>query len=163
MYVDSSGTNAVVVTVFGDGGLPIVGHTILFLEVDGVWYRAEFVSGMPHWENFFEFVIALFNMSPHIEAVTMDESADEYMAKYLSNYKSIVLEGDFSDILDTVLGWNEKDYGGYNLITNNCAQFVADMLSQSSAISEELRNYFKTRPVIPAIMDDMIRKLLGSR
>ena len=163
MYVDSSGTNAVVVTVFGDGGLPIVGHTILFLEVDGVWYRAEFVSGMPHWENFFEFVIALFNMSPHIEAVTMDESADEYMAKYLSNYKSIVLEGDFSDILDTVLGWNEKDYGGYNLITNNCAQFVADMLSQSSAISEELRNYFKTRPIIPAIMDDMIRKLLGSR
>lgn len=123
--------------------------------------RAEFVSGMPEYEGFFGFLIALFNMSPHIEAVLMDESADEYMAKYLSNYKSIVLEGDFSDILDTVLGWNEKDYGGYNLITNNCAQFVADMLSQASNISEELRNYFKTRPIIPAVMEEKIRKILG--
>ena len=44
MYVDDTGTRAVLVTVFGQGGIPFVGHSALFIKTEKGWDVVEFTG-----------------------------------------------------------------------------------------------------------------------
>ena len=47
---------------------------------------------------------------------------------------------------------DEKYNGQYNLITNNCAHYVADVLLQSPDLGKHIRNYYEKKPIVPIFM-----------
>ena len=153
MYVDPNGNNAILLTIFDwPRGLPIFGHTVLLIEVDGDWYRTEFVSGMPEYEDFFGFLIALFSMQPHIDTSEGPIDKDYFLNK-LNSYMMTEFKGDFGPSYEFAQTHNGTAYnGGYCLFTNNCAHYVVDALLESFDLDPNIRDYYEKNPFVPIII-----------
>ena len=135
MLVDFSGTDAVVVTVFGNGGLPIVGHTALFVQdKDGNWYFTQYtfdLNGKNPW-------IHPFGLRTYIitEQLKKGESFETYLNKYgYTNYQTSYLTGNFAYAAESAKYYGSVDKNkkgkynnNYNLLYNNCADYVEDVL-----------------------------------
>ena len=153
MCVDPSGEDAILLTIFDwTRGLPIFGHTVLLIEVDGNWYRTEFASGMPKYEGFFGFLIALFNMQPHIDTSENPIDKDSVLDK-LNSYMMTEFKGDFRPSYEFAKAHNGTAYkGGYRLFTNNCAHYVVDALLESFDLDPNIRDYYEKNPFIPIVI-----------
>ena len=155
MYVDSNGMDAVMVTMFalGKGGLPIVGHTALFVQdLNGDWYFTQFTGG-PVKEG-----ILKFSVSAHIE--TVDVPQENTFEEFLTNegysgYKLLYLNGDYSNSLTLAEHYaksENKDYGGYNLFTNNCAHYIEEILRAGQNDYDLVNEFHKRKTLVPAIL-----------
>ena len=155
MLVDFSGTDAMLLTVFDlPNGIPVVGHSILLIQVGDEWYTTQFVSDLPYPSLSLEFLKSLFNINTYIKTELLDMSTDEYLAQF-DNYMVTEFQGDFTNSYEFA---NNQEYldenytGKYNLFTNNCAHYVQDILAKSNDLDMNIRNYFKHRPIIPVGM-----------
>ena len=132
MLVDYSGTDAVLVTIFGKGGLPIVGHSALFIQdSEGNWYFTQFTGyidwSASTWKNPFPVV-------SYIETIPLekDQSFEDFLSeKEYTNYKLFEFSGDYSNSVNKAIDY-VKDYtkynGKYSLLFNNCGDYVEELL-----------------------------------
>ena len=121
MYMDSFGDEAKLVTMYtlGGGGLPIVGHCALFIKVgENDWYFTQFAGNSKK------------NASIELTYIGNTDPLAYLESQYSTKYTSITLDGDYSNSLVYAQGEQGSDRGGYNLFTNNCSHYVADVLKE---------------------------------
>ena len=135
MLVDYSGTDAMVVTIFGDGGLPVVGHTALFVQdADGNWHFTQYtfdLNGENPWIH--PFGLRTFIVTEQLEK---GESFEVFLNKKgYTDYKFSYLEGNFAYAAESAKYYGSVDENkkgkynnNYNLLYNNCADYVEDIL-----------------------------------
>ena len=122
---DYNGMDAIYVVEYNwfEGGLPIVGHAYLYMQnANGIWYFTEYTGTLP-WNAKVYFSKA--NMSTINKMLNGDSIKD-------TDYIYIV--GDFSNSYKTALdvSINNPNYGGYNLLNNNCSHYVQDLLAKGN-------------------------------
>ena len=161
IHIDPYGTDAILIIAFGNKGFPVVGHSALMIQTGDSWYLVEYTG--TNKENAKVFVSDPINSNPyeHIENV------------FESDYWTLELEGDYSQSYEYAKPLNETNLGGYNLLTNNCSHFVADVLKHGESSSpsveflhEETRTttpvisyfyYYATTQIIPPLKEKLTR------
>ena len=61
--------------------------------------------------------------------------------QYVSGVQYVAFKGDFSDSITRAEQYDDSDYGGYNLITNNCLHYAKDILREGTAENAEIDKY----------------------
>jgi hypothetical protein len=119
--VDYNGKDAIYVVAFRErGGLPIVGHSLLFIQdKNGKWHRTEY-AGQGFDKSTAEIVVRGANM----DIVNSMLSGEE-----ISGYKYKHISGDFTASLELAEEYDGTNYGGYLFLTNNCKDYVKEILS----------------------------------
>lgn len=143
MYVDENGNDAIYVSLYtwNDGGLPIVGHAMLYYQDKlGNWRLTEYTGKKPK------------------KAIVYDDFAFDSTKELLNflvglncDYK--YLEGDFSkieDYADVNKGFN---YEGYKLFKNNCLHYVKNALKYSDV------NLYMNDTIIPKNFNPFVIKI----
>ena len=121
---DPDGHDAIYVSVYGEGGLAIVGHARLYYQDEnGNWRCTEFTGTKKENAKVYDYRI---NMTTE-ELLKMLESSE-------CDYK--YLKGNFSDIKDFSSKYLGANYGGYNFLANNCLHYVRDALNSTGIISD---------------------------
>ena len=168
MYIDSNGTDAILITAFGRYGLPLVGHSALYISIKNEkgnteWYLVEF-SG----SNKTNARIYYSGTSGEIIVNPLQHAKQRYSGKnsgfswyngpFSSGYKTRELDIDFNiskKELGEIVTFLRKSYDGkYNLISNNCADFVQEFLSYGTNNAENLMIEYPA--IIPHVYDFVI-------
>ena len=121
VMADYQGEDAIYVVNYDseNGGLPIVGHSQLYVQdEDGNWDVVEFTG--PIWDP----SKAKVRVFP-----AKDDDVNKMKAgKYLYGKNYVYIEGDFSKSYDTAKKLEGTNYNGYDVIVNNCHDFAVNML-----------------------------------
>ena len=133
---DPNGTDAIYVVDYKfNRGLPVVGHAILYFEVDkGVWYKTHFSGPIKNKKAAtikFEKIGSLSSVCANID----------------KKCQMFYIEGEYSMVKDVAERLSkdivDKFYGGYNLFSNNCLHYVKDMLRLGRAYNPLVSYYIK--------------------
>ena len=154
MYVDPSGTDAILITAYEFGpGLPIVGHSVVLLEVDGKWYYTEFRGDFPDKSTA---TVVCDLVDPEYETV------DAYISKTygtegykgILGYNRVDFSGDFSAAYAEAVSWNGKAFnGGYHFLFNNCWHYAKAILQKGKNVQEQpnMDYLYDTNNIIPVL------------
>ena len=150
IFADPMGKDAIYVCrteYFEDHGLPIVGHgSILIQDDEGNWYHTEYGGKS--------------KSTAMVKLEKLDASVEEYLAQW--DYEiSYYIEGDFSKAYEYAV-WvteNYSDYGGYDLLSNNCLHYVKNVMSHGTFDNYFLGLYVKNSIcIIPSsFYNDIVR------
>ncbi|MBQ7291205.1 MAG: RHS repeat-associated core domain-containing protein, partial [Clostridia bacterium] len=142
-YADYTGEDAIYVVDYSlKTGLPIVGHAKLYLEdKDGNWHMTEY--GFDKNNKIDGLAIVNF------WGVNDDTISKMKNFESLDNIDYVYIEGDFTNCFDVVNKYNNTDYGGYNLITNNCLHYVKEVLSAGDFRGTVIPKYAQSGTIIP--------------
>lgn len=147
MLYDQDGTDAKLILDYDEGGLLIVGHMALIVQdSNNKWRLIEFTG------------------SKKSDAIVYVEDDEERFGKKqgfwksllatagLGGWRSLYIKGDFTGSLKYAEFYEGKDYGGYNLFTNNCLHFVRNALKRGKCKNALLQLYFmSSTTIVPRI------------
>lgn len=149
-YVDFEGTDAILITVFGKGGLPIVGHSKLWLQdEDGKWFVTEYTGAEKSGARV------------RFSAVDKDDLAEllsygrgGFFAPFTGG-KSVYLKGDYTESVKLAEWYKDNQgMGNYNLLFNNCLDYTQILLKAGHAENKQVDRYIsKTRTFVPIIFE----------
>jgi RHS repeat-associated protein len=158
--IDPTGYDAMIVVDYNfSTGIPIVGHTFLFIQdSDGKWYRSEVAGSVKKTiKNYLEGDFTPVSYCLFYE-VTQEE-VDSYRNKKgfwnalgvitgLGGYETEYLSGDYSACIEPAYNKKTDNYN-YNLITNNCGTHVKDILKNGphKSIEAACYNYLSFTPI----------------
>ena len=142
MYVDPQGTNAYLFTIYGNGGLPVVGHSILIVECQDRWLFVQFRGGE---EGFFGKTDAYVEMKEYefgnsiedIMSMNFPNVADSIIkgvrGELFSGYSVTEVTSNFSNYTAEELGVTinciKSNYDcHYNFLFNNCCHLAQEIL-----------------------------------
>ena len=141
---DCLGKDAIYVVeyVWGEDGLPIVGHASLYIQdADGNWYFTEY-GGPRKSEASVRFRSA--SNDPYLQKMLTGEP--------ISGKEYVYISGDFSKSVVIAEKYRGSDYGGYWLPTNNCTDYVHEVFSGGDQGSILWSNYVENiDPLIPRV------------
>lgn len=147
---DKYGTDAKLILDFDEEGLIIFGHIALIVQDSSKkWHLIEYTG------------------SKKSNAKVYIESGEGRFGKKLSfkkrllsvvglgGWRTLYIKGDFTKSLEYAKKYVGTNYGGYNLIFNNCLHFVKNALRQGTCSNALLQLYFKTSlSIVPRIFFD---------
>ena len=168
MLVDFSGTDAILITAYGYNGLPIVGHTALAIQDEtGFWYIIEYGGG---GKSDAAVSITRVGYADIYGAIgeryrAFKESEADDPRYFLSNlfhsnspYTTTVLPGDYSGSLMQALSQENDKLGGYNLLFNNCVQYISKLLKNENNDTGLMQIFYDTDiALIPAVLDSQAK------
>ena len=121
---DYNGCDAIYVIDYEENrGLPVVGHSIVFLQdTDGVWHKTQYAGVFPD------------KSTATIELYTADMTEIESMINgdEIENIEYLYISGDFSNSLAYAEKHSGTNYGGYDLLKNNCFHYARDTLLEGT-------------------------------
>ena len=119
IMVDITGEKAICVTDYNlNYGLPIVGHTRLYLQDEnGSWYITEYTGNKKP------------NAKVYVYPANMQEVQRFLDGRIVWGMGYTVIEGDFSSSLELAKSYDQTNYGGYNFFTNNCNHYAKEILT----------------------------------
>jgi hypothetical protein len=154
--IDFEGTDAYYVVIYGDGGIPVVGHSRLFLQdVDGVWWVTEYTGYKKKDARVYTW-----------EATVRDWDRMKAPRKGVwDGASNVLIPGDFTKSLELAKIYNKLDgdrekndqklnasrFGGgagYNVLFNNCLHYVAIIMNESTGMPKPIADVF-SRLLIP--------------
>lgn len=156
---------AIYVVDYGDYGLDIVGHAyVLLKDSDGQWIKTEFTGSSKKDAKVYSNkispskIIETLSVEPKSfqyiggmqdSSLFSDFSKKEFKNAYYDGIKFFPIKGDFSRSIDSV---NDKykgtDYGGYNLVNNNCLHYIKEILSYGVAEEDYVNFLINTSTII---------------
>lgn len=70
----------------------------------------------------------------------------------LGGWRTLYIKGDFRESLKYARKYKDTDYGGYNLLFNNCLHFVRNALRKGKCSNKLLQLYFlMSRTIVPRV------------
>ena len=132
---DYTGEDAIYVAVTDLNGLPVVGHAVLFIQdANGKWYMTEYAG-----------------KNKNDASVQISPASDEMILKTIvSNKKNwVYIPGDFSASYELAQQYCGTNYGGYNLLVNNCLHYVREILRAGTPDSFLYTLAFECSTIIP--------------
>ena len=120
---------AVLASQFSNGGLPIVGHTVLyFLGDNGKWYSTEFntVSSTPGLKNKKSQAQIWFEVDVDVSAFY--NSQTKTFIKNPKGINYVVLNGNFNASVALAQDYFKKGFGRYNFLFHNCSDYTNEIL-----------------------------------
>ena len=119
---------------------------------DSYWYFTQYTGSLTiEWGNLLEFKNP-FIAEASIETQKIDISPEEYLSHYYSGYETLYLYGDYSQSVNVANDYNNSDYGGYNLITNNCAHYIEEVLSAGQNNYDIVNVFHNNKITIPSVL-----------
>ena len=138
---DPNGTDAVLITDYewGDGGLPFFGHSLLIIEDEnGIWWLTEFTGPINDKTKARVRIEKIGNYEDVEKYYRFQKKGpfDNFLRKYkLSGEDKVYLNGDYTASLKKDQSLNYSNFGGYNLLTNNCLHYVKNLLVASESFN----------------------------
>ena len=136
---DYTGEDAIYVVIlsFGKGGLPVVGHAMLYVQdADGNWYATEYTGPLSDPASA---KIAIYPRS--MEEIKEELSAAKVYYQYIA--------GDFSASYELALSYEGTNYGGYRVTKNNCLHYVKELLRAGSPKDTWYSSVFNNSMISP--------------
>ena len=136
---DFNGEDAIYVVIlsFDKGGLPVVGHAMLYVQdADGNWYATEYAGPLSDPASA---KIAIYPRS--MEEIKEELSAAKVYYKYIA--------GDFSASYALALSYQGTNYGGYRVTKNNCLHYVKELLRAGSPKDTWYSSVFNNSMISP--------------
>lgn len=132
MYVDPNGTDAILIVRY-DVGPPILGHVLLLIQVGDKWYFTEFIG------QGLDKSTASVTVRPY-DPDNLDEGL-------VGTFKiSVYIKGDFTRSLARANVYkSNQSYPGYNLLWNNCLDYVIDLLLVGNPSNLLLTTYLSNK------------------
>ena len=132
--------DAIYVVDYSDYGLPVVGHSFLYLkDKNNKWFLTEFAGEYP-WNAKIstlnvtkKSIISKLNQTPETLSFPV-QKYDGIIQKtvietvYIGGVQFVPIKGDFTESINLAKKYNNQNYGGYDLITNNCLHYVKEIL-----------------------------------
>lgn len=155
-WVDNYG--AIYVSQYGDDGLQIVGHAYVFLKYNGnIWVKTEFNT--PGGDNIDEAktnarIYVEYYTSSDVEYILMQGLRELYMSSgynsgiYTEGSEFFPIEGNFSRSILYAQCYEGTNYGGYNVLINNCLHYVKDVLRSGFIFNDAIENVINNSQVI---------------
>ena len=151
------------------GGLPVVAHAyVLIKNSDGKWVKTEFGGSKKSnaeircYSISSESIISALKSplesipyareTQHIEwvfgfiPVTITTSYIEYV--HVGGVQFVPIKGDFSKSVEMAYNKDGGNYGGYNLVSNNCLHYARDVLRAGEASSASVENIIENSTCI---------------
>ena len=151
--------DAIYVSQYGGDGLQIVGHAYVFLKYIGnIWVKTEFNT--PGGGNIEEakanakIYVEKYYTSSEVEYILMQGIRELYMSPgysaglYTEGSEFFPIKGNFSRSILYAETYENTNYGGYNLLINNCLHYVKDVLRTGFISDDEIENVINTSEVI---------------
>ena len=151
--------DAIYVSLYGDDGLEIVGHSYVFLKSNcNKWIKTEFNT--PGGENIKEKkanskIYVDRNLSSETVQYTLLKGLRElYMSEgysadlYTDGLEFFPIKGNFAQSIILATNYEGSNYGGYNLLTNNCLHYIKEILKSGFAYDSRIENVLETSQVI---------------
>ena len=151
--------DAIYVSQYGGDGLQIVGHAYVFLKYIGnIWVKTEFNT--PGGGNIEEakanakIYVEKYYTSSEVEYILMQGIRELYMSPgysaglYTEGSEFFPIKGNFSRSILYAEAYEDTNYGGYNLLINNCLHYVKDVLRTGFIFDDEIENVINTSEVI---------------
>ena len=147
VLVDYEGNDAKLILDFDDEGLIVVGHMALIVQdYGGKWHLIEFTGSSKK------------NAKVYIESGEGRFGKKQGFWKSilsivgLGGWRTLYIKGDFTKSLEYARKYENTDYGGYNLIFNNCLHFVRNALRQGKSKNSLLQLYFMfSSTIVPRV------------
>ena len=143
---DKYGTDAQLILDYSKNGLVIVGHMALLIQDSDDWWLIEYNGdtkkdakvyvkrGKGRFGNNLGFKKALLSILG------------------LGGWRTLYIKGDFRESLKYARKFDGTDYGGYNLLFNNCLHFVRNALRKGKCSNKLLQLYFlMSRTIVPRV------------
>ena len=67
---------------------------------------------------------------------------------YTDGLEFFPIKGDFSESILLAVHYEGSNYGGYNLLTNNCLHYIKEILKSGFAYDSRIENVLETSQVI---------------
>ena len=139
MYIDSNGTDAILITAYGKEGLFIFGHSALLIQDENnKWYLTEFTArprdgGKPGARVYVEEMPEEYNNVYDFIESHYGAPVDAEEMIHFTGYTSLYLKGEYEESLKAAReikaeGMGNAYNGKYNLFFNNCLHYVQDIL-----------------------------------
>ena len=179
MHVDYAGNDAILITAYAKNGLPIVGHTAIAIQDEyGIWYIVEYsgsskadakvsVTQVPSDQTVCDFIKSLYG-SYSEEDINNKTGINKFKA-ILSNifhagmpYETLYLSGEYYGSLDLATKDIDNNSKGYNLIFNNCVQYINKILKSDKNKTGIMQGYFYiSYALVPALFHNRIKRAYG--
>ena len=119
IMADILGEKAIYVTDYNfDYGLPIVGHTRVYVQDENnKWYATEYTGKKKS------------NAKVYVYPADDQEVQRFLDSKIVWGVRYTIIDGDFSSSLEVARGYDQTNYGGYNFFTNNCNHYAKEILT----------------------------------
>lgn len=136
--------------------MPIVGHAVLlFQNKSGEWWYTEYnaaigfsinINSIKGIKNTFSDIIK----SKESATIYLEKYYDGMLNRFGKNSIGVYITGDFSNCYNRAKMLREADanYGGYNLITNNCLHYIIDV-AKSANCGIAYQAYLRLPNVVP--------------
>lgn len=70
---------------------------------------------------------------------------------YTSGVQFVPLKGDFNKSIKLAWEYDDDEYGGYDLVTNNCAHYAQEILKEGTVYNDKIEKFLETSDTtIPA-------------
>lgn len=156
-WVDDYG--AIYVSLYGDDGLQIVGHAYVFLKYsDGLWVKTEFnTSGggnIDEQKANAKVYVNGYYTSCEVEYTLMRGLRKLYMCEgysaglYTDGSEFFPIKGNFVRSILYAQGYKNTNYGGYNLLINNCLHYVKDVLRAGYIFDAKIKKVINNSDII---------------
>ena len=156
-WVDDYG--AIYVSLYGDDGLQIVGHAYVFLKYsDGLWVKTEFnTSGggnIDEQKANAKVYVNGYYTSSEVEYTLMLGLRKLYMCEgystglYTNGSEFFPIKGNFVRSIVYAQGYKNTNYGGYNLLINNCLHYVKDVLRAGYIFDAKIKKVINNSDII---------------
>ena len=134
--IEHNYTQAILVCnkIWGEG-LPIVGHTQLYLydEITDTWFLTEYSGDISE--------VILDKNKAKVNRLNVAPSLDELESNEKTDY--VVLTGDFNESYAYINNIIHSSLGGYHLLYNNCSDYTNSVLAEADIDDPLLDEYFK--------------------
>jgi len=123
MFIDPDGYDAIYVVDYDSvTGIPVIGHSVLcFQDKTGTWYYTEY-SG----QNKSSAKVSCSKLQGNSYNRLFGNITTSIIAT--SGTKFVYIKGDFKNCLKKAQSYVKNGFGKYNLITNNCLNYVQKVL-----------------------------------
>ena len=124
VYFDPYGNDAIYVVDYNhSSGIPVIGHSVLcFQDYRGTWYYTEYTGTSKK-----NAAVALGVINYKVATRLFSNINSHYVA--YCGTKAIYIKGDYSGCLSKAQYYAKRNFGKYNLITNNCLTYVKKILT----------------------------------
>lgn len=151
--------NAIYVVDYSEAGLDVVGHAFVFLkDKDGTWIKTEFNttggSDIPEKKNNAKVSVKDNYTSKMVLSDLKEGVRKLYMSSgygsgiFTDGLEFFLISGDFSESIKLARSYKDTNYGGYDLLKNNCLHYVVEILRAGTASHDGIENVLNTSTVI---------------
>mgnify|MGYP005768092351 FL=1 len=151
--------DAIYVSQYGDDGLEIVGHAYVFLKyVGNLWVKTEFNTpgggNMEEAKANAKIYVEKYYTSSEVEFILMQGIRELYMSPgfstglYTEGSEFFPIKGNFSRSILYAESFEGTNYGGYNLLVNNCLHYIKNVLGAGFIFDTAIENVINNSDVI---------------